>query len=94
MMLRFSEFQGVTSRLPLSSFPFVIEFLHPATREVVHSITVPRPDDVVKIYVPPLSKQLGHPIATRFRFADGVVLECEPPADSDVSPWPDVARLA
>jgi hypothetical protein len=49
---------------------------------------------VVKIYIPPLSKQLGHAIATRFRFADGEVLESEPPADSDVSPWPDVAKLA
>ena len=55
------------------SFPVVIEALHPVTRKVVWTTTLDKPNDgaFVRVYVPPLAKRLGHPVAVRVRFADG-----------------------
>jgi len=63
---------------PAHLFPITVEAFHPLTRCVVWSLIVEKPDDAVKIYIPPLRKQLGHPVAMRWTFADGSTRESEP----------------
>lgn len=59
--------------LPLSAYPIKIEALHPKTKAVVWSHTVEAPDNLVAVYIPPLRKQLGHPVDFKVTYADGTV---------------------
>lgn len=69
-------------------FPITIEALHPETRVVVWAKTIEKPADLAMIVVPPLRKQLGHPVVIRVRYGDGTVSEnaLPPPPPSDVFP--------
>ncbi len=73
--------------LPREKYPFKIEYLHPETREVVDSVTVeaPAPGTRNALYIPPLAKMLGHPVAVRITFADGQVQEMPPMSESAAS---------
>jgi hypothetical protein len=66
--------------LPERLFPIEVEALHPDTREVVWHAFVERPPDGQRILleIPPLRKQLGHPVTMRIRFGDGTVSTREP----------------
>lgn len=69
-------------------YPILFEFLHPDTGEVVHTIRVERPakGTKAKIYIPPLSRMLGHPVGTRTTFGDGRVITIPAPSASDTGP--------
>lgn len=57
--------------LPASMYPFTIEALNAETAEVVWKHVVTGPGSV---YVPPLARDFGHPIAIRVTWADGNVM--------------------
>jgi hypothetical protein len=61
--------------LPREKYPFVLECLHWQTHVVVWSVTVEAPPvgERVILRIPPLAKQLGHPVTVRITFADGSV---------------------
>jgi len=61
--------------LPRSKYPLTIDFLHPVTRAIVHSIRVEAPADgtLEPVYIPPVALQVGHPVRVRVTFADGTV---------------------
>ncbi len=63
--------------LPADHFPFVVEFYHPETSVMVHSILVeqPPPGERVKVSIPPLAKELGHKVGVRIKFANGTIQE-------------------
>jgi hypothetical protein len=61
--------------LPAEYFPFTIEAINPATGQVVWFRRVDKPDGVLKLEIPPLARQLGHPVSIRLVFADGSVEE-------------------
>ena len=63
--------------LPASSFPFTIEILDNATREVAWSEEVTGPGAV---RIPGLDETGESPKAVRLSFADGQVVELNPPA--------------
>lgn len=52
-------------------FPVTIEALHPETREVLWSATIEQPADVGLLRIPPLGRQLGHPVHILIRFGTG-----------------------
>lgn len=56
-------------------FPIVLEAIHPETRHVVWSKTIEKPDDITAIYIPPLRRQLGHPVVMRARYGNGSMTE-------------------
>lgn len=56
---------------PREAFPITIEALHPDTKQVVWSTVVEMPEDAQPICIPPLKRQLGHPVEIRVTFADG-----------------------
>jgi hypothetical protein len=77
--------------LPPEKFPILVEFLHPDTRAVVYTITIPKPrgpalspigsqDYFAKVRIPPIARMLGHPVVARITFGDGTVQVIEPPA--------------
>ncbi len=59
-------------------YPITIEALHPDTRAVVWTTTIEKPDSTALVAIPPLRRQLGHPVTIRMRFADGTVTETPP----------------
>lgn len=63
----------VSYDLTPSMFPFVIEAYNPDGGEIVWTKTVeqPAPGERGGIWIPPLRKQLGHPVCIRITFADG-----------------------
>jgi len=64
-------------RFPLDAYPIVIEALHPKTRVVVWSLTIPAPVGDEAVYIPPLARRFGHPVAIRMTWANGEVQEGE-----------------
>lgn len=66
--------------LPLEAYPLTLEAYHPETRKVVWSrvIDAPLSGQRAEIFIPPLRKQLGHPVAMRVIFADGTCREQGP----------------
>lgn len=61
--------------LPASAFPFVMEILDAATREVVWTAEVKGPG---ALRIPGTDETGGGPKAVRLTFADGTVQETEP----------------
>lgn len=59
-------------------FPITIAALHPVTRAVVWSETIEKPEGLALLYIPPLKKQLGHPVLIRTTYGDGSVDEVAP----------------
>jgi hypothetical protein len=59
--------------LPRGKYPITIEFFHPVTLAIVHSITVEEPAGLALVEIPPLARRLGHRVAVRIRFGDGEV---------------------
>jgi hypothetical protein len=64
----------VRENLPASAYPIRIEALHPETEAVVWSRVVERPgsNGTAALYIPPLRKQLGHPVVIRVTLASGL----------------------
>lgn len=70
----------IRRELPESRFPFLLEALHPETREVVWSSKIEKPPagKQMLVSIPALRKQLGHPVAIRVTYPDGTTDEQEP----------------
>lgn len=56
-------------------FPIVLEAIHPETRVVVWTETIEQPDQITALHVPPLERQLGHPVVMRARYGQGAMIE-------------------
>jgi hypothetical protein len=56
---------------PREAYPILIEALHPDIKSVVWSkaIEAPDSDETVALHIPPMRKQLGHPVNIRVTFA-------------------------
>jgi hypothetical protein len=63
--------------VPPEKFPITIEFLHPVTGAVVHTITIEAPSayELTPVPIPPVAKMVGHPVEARMIFGDGEVIE-------------------
>jgi len=61
---------------PRECFPIRLEAFDLDTKNVVWSARVEQPGAVE---MPPLARQLGHPISIRASFADGDTVEVPPP---------------
>lgn len=64
---------------PPDEFPVVIEALHAVTRAVVWRAVLERPAGLAALHIPPLARQLGHPVTMRITVATGQVVELDPP---------------
>lgn len=69
--------QGIAAHysLPLTAFPFTIDYLSPVTREVLATITIVSP---TVLAIPPM---IDGPVIVRMTFADGDVVEKRPDSD-------------
>jgi hypothetical protein len=62
------EPQGTIAMFPAEAFPILFEGRLAASKEVVWTERMEKPDTLTSIYVPPLSEQHGEPIEIRITF--------------------------